>query len=451
MIYLFLADPVFINHSLNIKPSYEAGSLGVISQQSMAYFVQPMTIIDDRTTRVGVANTFGTKPKLIVDDSTSATFFSDVVSGWTETDKQSLFNILDTIFFNPGVTDTILTSNNALYSIYQVGTLILGSGTTTGTAYLSASTSVITSCTSVIFTIKVSNGNSYTLEVFVNDATFLLQYPTSAIISVIPPLSVSDLFNSNIVQSTANIFATALESSNVSQTALSAVIANTEYSGYVSQSVRFTDSNNNYTTVPFNILYKGQVPGTLAINAAIANLLLTSGIGTPAAWAALCPELFVTAVYYLIPIWDNTDTVVDQTVYPSFVALSKLVNAATSVMYDIPSSAVTSNLGVLTAVYNQLSVAVVPGNNNPIGHTSLLTEFPDYVAISANEPNFRYMANNTQSFSNLLSLALSAAAGNPPNAAISQATLNNRIFFTFTVGQVEYQVISQASYMAIVG
>ena len=452
MLYFFLRDSIFTNKTQLVKPTFNPGGLCTMSQQSLSYMTQPITITDDRlpTARVGQASNFGTVPTLVFDQNQASQFYTEFTSVWTDADKQSLFAILDAIFFSsPSANDAVLSSNTT-YKIYQQGSLLTSTTTSTGTAYTTGANTSITAPTSTSFTVHIANGNIYTITVYVDDATFIRQYPLSTIVAVIPPLSPSDLYNSNIVETTDNIFNTALKSTSEQQAILSPIISTSEYSGMTYQDVRFVDNNNNYTVVQFNILYKGAVPGILAIRQAISNYLVNSGVGTQVGWASKCPELFTTAQFFIIPIWNNTVKLPDQVIYPGVVSSSKLLSIVSSILYDETLSNITTNMDIATTSWNDLFLAIVPGPNNPTNINTFHSQHPTYMPISSNSPNFVYMAPATRIFSSLLSKALVAASGGSIDISLSTTILGNRTFISFTIGNIEYDVLTTTSYNSII-
>lgn len=449
MIHLFFKDNVFLNRFQSVAPLINTGSLGVLSALAESYFSTPMQLIDNRTTRQGTAATFHTVPYLVVDKDQFAQFVTEISGTWTDGERKQLFDLAESVLLTiPNANDATLRA----HSIYVPGSVNVSNHSGTSFAYIDANTSVsITSVAWVSFSVNISAGTTYDIQIWLDNATFESSYPISKVVAVVPPLPIVDLYNLDIVEATDNVFTTALKSSMINMDVLDNVMPKSEYSGYVAQDVKFVDPSHNYKTVQFNILYKGKVPGILAVRAAIRSLLLTSGIGSRDTWAAKCPELFIAAAYYLIPMWDKHTDLIDRIIYPSMVSVASIESSAKAVMYDEATSLVTTNLCTFVSSYNTMVVAAVPGDTNPTGRVLLTSEHPTYQYYSSTDPGFTFMADTTKQFAILLAKALSAAAGNMIDEELSISVLNDRNFITFTVSDVEYLVITKASYLTLLG
>lgn len=456
IIHTFLYDSDFLNSSSILDPVLKTGGVCVLSPQSLSYFVTPQEFPDERTARAGNLNVaLSGKANLVVDQSEFQQFLTDVQDTWSVTERENLFAIIDQLCFAYSANNTPAAIELALaaWPQYLTNTYVYSNTTSAATVYTVTPNVTIAAPDYVDFTFVIANGTQYQLRIWLSNTKFAVGYPLSTISVVVPPLPLSQLYTLAIVGSIDNVFTTALSSSTTSQQALQSYIASGEYSGYYPQDVQFVDANGNTTMVQFNLLYQGATPGVIAVRTAIRNFLLASGVGTQAGWQSRAPSLFVTQLWYLLPLWDVETTLVDSVIYPNIVPVATVGADATVVLYDIDSGFVAANLDVVTAYYNNMTLAAVPDTENATSRLSLAAEHPTYQDIATTNPVFANMTTTTQQFATLLGGALSLAAGNPStNSAFVTYTPpgDNRTYITFSVADVEYYVITQTTYLALV-
>ncbi len=455
LIHAFLYDPAFVNPTAPINTVLKTGGTCVLSPQGLSYFVTPETFTDPRTLRANNLNaSFTTKAQLILDQTEFASVLSQVVSTWTSTEQQNLFAIIDQLCFAYNANsshDAIETALHA-WAQYVPNTFVLATTTTTVSVFL-ATTTTLTAPDYVDFSFSIAGGTQYEFRIWLKCALFLTSYPLSTVALVVPPLPITQLYTADLISTVANIFNTALAASESSQAALASFLQRGEYSGYIGQDVQFTDTNGNFTTVQFNILYNGAVPGQIAIRTAIRTLLLTSGIGNQAGWQARAPALFVTQLFYLVPEWNLKTSLVNSVVFPNIVQITQALNDMIVVLFDVDSGFITTNLAVVTATYNTLTVLAVPDVGNGSNRLALEAEHPTYQAIASTNPAFAYMNPNDQAFATLLNAGLSFAAGNPNtnNGLLSYTPSgDSRSYITFSVADVEYWLMTEQSYNTLI-
>lgn len=455
LIHAFLYDPTFVNSGTVFDPVFKTGGLGVLSQHGLSYFVNAQEVVDPRPVRANNLNVIMTgRPRLVIDQAHFPALLADMSTKWNAADQAALFAIIDQLCFayDQNATRNQVELGLAPWPQYLANSYVYSTTRTTATAYLIGSQAPLT-CPNYISFIFVSNlGDQYELRVWLSNALFMQDYPLSMVREVIPPLPLAELYSATI-NSTANVFQTALEAAGESQQRLEAAIQSGLYTGYVPYLVPFIDGNGNTVRVQFNILYNGAVPGAIAIRTAIRNLLISSGVGTTAGWQALAPSLFITALFYLLPLWDQTTSLINSVIYPNIAQVQKAIDNAVGVMYDIPAGYVTANLALMTAIYDNLTVMGIPDPVNGPTRISLLAEHPTYQDVATTSVNFTTMATLTKQFVVLLNDALAVASGamsanqglityRPPN--------DNRTYVTFSVGSVEYYVMTKTTYLGLV-
>jgi hypothetical protein len=455
IIHTFLYDPDFVNNASITGSVLKTGGMCVLSPQALSYFVTPQEFADERTIRSTALNALLTGvPKLVVDESQFQSFLADINNVWSSVERQNFFAIVDQLLFayNSNATQEQVEEALATWPQYVASSFVYSNTVTTATAYIATPTN-ITIPDYVTFFFQIGNGTQYEIRVWANNTVFMADYPISTIADVVPPLPLSQLYTLDLVAGVANVFTTALATAQLSQTSLAPLIQSGEYTGFIGQDVTFVDGNGNTTQVQFNILYNGAVPGAIAIRAAIRNLLLNSGVGNEAGWQARAPSIFVTQLWYILPLWDNKTSQVASVVYPNIVGVALATTDATKVLYDISSGFINANIDVVTAFYNNMTLVAVPDTENASNRLSLANEHPTYQDVGSTNPAFNYMATTTQQFSALLNAALSVAAGNAnTNGALTMYTApgDNRTYVSFSVADVEYYVITQSTYLNLV-
>lgn len=453
----FLYDFDFVNNTSITSPVLEPGSIGVLSLYGISYFANPQEIIDPRTSRGTNLNaTFNHPARVIIDETIFPSFISDMSAVWDLADRQNLFALLDYLFFAYNSNNTPLEIEQYLgenIPQYIANSYVLSNSISTATIYTSTPTVEISVPNYITFEYKTISGSQYTLKIFADCNTFTSQYPYSTIAVVVPPLPIQELYTLDIVNGNANIFSTSTTVSTLSQQTLQTYIQSGKYSSYISQNIAIFDTNGNSTTVQFNLLYNGNTPSPLAVRTAILNLVVNSGVGTSAGWKARMPSLFVSELFRLIPLWEYITNQISSNIYRNIIPYTILTQDATTILFDIPSNFILVNSNVMMSYYDNIFLVAVPDTQNTSTRLNLINEHPTYQAVAPTNPAFNYQAQLTQEFSSLLASALSYAAGNPNNNAklsLFTATGDTRTYVTFSVGDVEYYVITQASYMNVI-
>jgi len=465
IIHVFLYDTAFLNSSSIINPVRKTGGMCIPSQTSLTYFTTPEEISDPRNSRNNNLNfNFTTKSRIIIDQLYFSPFLNDFVNVWSLTEQQNLFAIIDQLCFsyNQNATPDQIELSLSLWTQYKQSSFVLSNTKTSTPVYGNNVTQTITCPDYVTFIFVISNGTQYELRIWLNNTIFLQNYPLSNISVVVPPLPLSDLYTIDISTTTDNVIHTASISSVNNQQILQNYIQSGEYSGYITQPVTMVNGSGITAIVDFNILYNGSIPGPISIRTAIRNLLLaaitgstnSAGIGTIQGWTALFPSIFITQSYYLIPLWGATTSLINSIIYPGIIPFQQVLSDVEHVLYDISSGYISSNLNIIMSTYDDVFVAAIPDSNNSNLRMSLLNEHPTYQNVPTTSTKFSTQAQSTQLFSSLLGAALSVAYGNTNNN--SQLTLTTtpndmRQYVSFSVLDVEYYILTKASYMNLVG
>ncbi len=454
---LFVADPAFTNTAMPYVSRLNAGGIATLSQLGLSYFVDLSVDQDDRVPTARAVAWAATLPSSILVDSSFYQQFITDLSNAPDTIRQSVFAILDRILYNSTAstpTETFLTTDASAKITYVPGSFTPSSSNVTGTVYSTAvPAGVPYSCPAfVLFSVTIPTGSvstQYDITAYADNATWLKDYPNSTIQAVVPPVDYNDLLTASLTTSLVNLFSATSASALLNSAILSPSLDATPSSGYIVYRATVIDTDGTTTVAPFNILYKGAVPSQLAIRAAVKAAVLASG-GTAAQWQARIPGLFVSSRYYLVPLWDLTQTTPGSKIFSNIVNIATITAKVERVLAILDRSVITQYLEILEASYDRIIIASVPDVSGTDTTTSLNSIYPSYQCYGATDANFSYMSTDTQSFALALATVLSVAVGNVTNTAYVPIQDRNLEYISFTEAEVEFCVITQNGYTTLV-
>lgn len=455
-VHIFLHDPVFIQDINDDRPVFSStGGAGVIAIKNLSYFSHMYKINDYRNNRLMLDWT--TKCALILDQEVYAGFITEYhdLAGVLKT---SLFNILDRLVYNWTANDTEASINeefinNPDFNLYRPQTINVSPSFFTGNAYHNDIIDPITIPDWVQFEITIPSGESFKnieLKIWTNNGSFESGYPISKITQVVPPLDFNTLLTGSLIGGGSNQFNVVFNSATLSWDKLHGTLRLDDSTGLYRQLITFYDTDKNTRLVPFNILYKGAVPGILAIRRAIREIVLNSGVGTYDLWRRRAPELFVEDQFYLIPQWNILTERPDQIIYPNISPFPILVDNTRNILAQYSSDYIANNTEVISASYDTLTMTSVPNNIN-VSHSSVLALHPTYQNFAANEQGFNWMAPADKDFSLKLNIALSIAAGKAENPFYEPREENGMLWIPYVVNYVEFYVLTKESFLNTVG
>ena len=459
----FILDQAFVDLTKNINGilTDNTAKVASLNQKALSYFTTPFFFTDTRTPSARVVNWASiTKPSMMIDEN-AFTNFVNVVNNDGTSIAAGFFKIVDKLFFDynssttTNVIETYLTTDADTSAIYVPGSFILSSTIVNGTVYqVGESNQTVGVPEFISFTIAILSGTTtenYEFTLYTSVSAFLNGYSVSTISAVIPPLPYTTLYSAPLLTSSDNIFTTSNTTANLQYNTTQALLGDTAVSGSTEYLVTLVDSSNNQIRIPFNIMYKGQVPTTTQIRLAIQNAELTSGVGTEAGWKARTPGLYITGRFYIIPLWDKTYTkAASQVIYPNISKLTDYSLATNKIMASLGHGDLSADTDVLSVYFNRMTVTVVPDLSGVQPVADLTAIIPDYQNYSTVEESFQYMSAYTQTFSSNLNTILSLDYTNTTSTNYTPSTEALLTFYTFNVGTYEMCVITKNNYMTIV-
>lgn len=421
-----------------------AGVYGRPNATTMSY-LSPMNYIDDprRDRQIPIAN--------VPDQTTGTHLISDTdISVLSLPTVTSLFRIIDEVFFSG-----VLQDETSFKAIVDSDTNAVGykDGTFVSAELFDVVSDNFTPVLElpmpkmISFTIVYDN-IEYPLNIWFHNQYMISNFTDTKISVIIPPMNVQKLYDQQYFPMSAKDLFTAAETAKYFSTCITSAVSEYDHTGIVTFEVKYY-SGELSITIPFAILYIGKAPGTIAIQAAIAEFLLNSGVGDKDGWTSRLPSLFVAGSFYVVPFWDNYTQYGSRTLYPSHIKPSVAEAKISTVMYDAAES--MSHLTLASTAYTTLVVGILPDPKNTEEYREFVTEHSTYQDYATNNIAFQYMETHTQEFAARLIRALAVAAGETADDFFDTTVMEDRTFVSFTNHGLAYHVMSKETYTNIVG
>ena len=280
------------------------------------------------------------------------------------------------------------------------------------------------------------------------DNTYMVNnWTETQILALVPPMELNALYAQISLHSSAADLVIAADIATYMADRVSEVVEQYDATGVYTLKVRYYSGDTN-TIIPFNLVYCGHKPGTLEAQRAVAEMLLSSGVGDKAGWTERLPSLFVSGTFFIIPVWDNIISSVNRTNQSrSIIAYSKVGTILSKAAYDMqPSHGFTE---ILSTPYNCLFALAIPDEKNTQQRFSLMAEHPTYQDYASNNSSFAFMEAETQRMSAYLNRALAMAIGETNDTIFDVVNMDDRVFIGFHVDDLAYYVLNKESYLRL--
>lgn len=456
----FVTDNAFVDHSKNINDIYvdDGINVGALTIKALSYFGKPAVFEDKRPAANRVVNWSPTSsPHLVIDENVFTNFVT-TVNALSNPAPAGFFKIIDRLLFyyhasfSHSDIEAYLVGDGDIASVYVPGSFTQSTTLLTDTVYLvNGTTQQVTVPSYINFSITLPTGSTITtfvLKLYTSVAAWLTQYNYSTIVKVVNPLPYDQIFSAPLITTTANVFATATVTAQLSYGTTSALLGSVSVSGVEEYKAIITDGTNT-TSIPFNILYKGRRPTQFEIRNAIKQALLTSRVGNEISWKARIPGVFVSGRFYVIPFYDQTVTKPDQVIFPRVAKLSTFTTLTNKIMTPLGYGDASDYIDIIGVYYNRMTASIVPDISGTVGISHISTLIADYQDYSPTDEQFSYMLPLTQSFARNLNTMLAIDAGAQTSSSYLPNTEGLLSFYTYTMGDYEICVITSACYTAI--
>jgi hypothetical protein len=459
----FILDEAFLDKrkAFNGILLGDATAIGTLTQNTLSFFNQPTTIDDTRSPSSRDVNWApNTAPSVVIDSEVFGSFI-DVVNALPQNIASKFFELIDRAAFRysssipVSTVETYLNTDTDTHAIYVPGTLELSTRIVTDTVYLQSNTTMSVSIPDFIrFSVILPSGSTtrqFDITLFTESSAFKAGYSSTTVLKVVPPTSYQNLLSGSLLAENSNALSVAGQSGGLIYDNTNAAFVLDQPTGTAEFTVVLIDSAQHRLTVPFQILYKGRVPGMVEARAAIKAAVLGSGVGTEAAWRLRIPGLFIEGRFYIIPMWNETFTKPGQTVFQNILNVPKVIDNTKDVMASKAWTNVGDYIEIMPVSFDRMISTIVPELSGITGISSAATLFPDYQAFSPTEANFQYMLADTQAFSTHLNAILALDFAETTSSAYQKSTESLFEFFGFVVGAYEFCVITKDCYTRLKG
>ena len=426
--------------------------VGYLGDDRVNYFYKHMNVRDRRATRLQPSN-FTAKPKgklsLHFDNEfASASELNDVGSqGLTH-----LFNLIEFIYLAQDldaaqIESQVDSEEFRFGGILKSNTLQLassGSDSINPTIILEDdSTKQIRVRDWFQFEVDIA-GKDLAFKIWLHGSAFETDYPLTKIIKILPPVKPSWFITNQYENVQEAISDSADFVFNIHRQAEQ---MEGDFSGLHVFKTRFKSGiTESGTDMPFGVLYRGAVPGSISCREHIRSYLENSGWGTLNDWKIKFPGLYVTDQVFVVPMWHNTTLLPSGVVYPGILKVKDIVTKLIDIFPDMDVDFIKDNVDVFTVPGNTLSFASIHDPQDADGDTRLRTFHKTYMPVDGGSSHFLKQETATQEFNMKMSSCVAVLLGGEnDNDALFSNVIGGNYYLSFDVGYIEYHVLRKES------
>lgn len=219
---------------------------------------------------------------------------------------------------------------------------------------------------------------------------------------------------------------------------------------YYAQLAPFISLSTNWTVVIWGAA--GNNPDI--IKQELAKWILANSQHTEEEWMDIFPDIFTSTEFICTPFWEHIaieqKSIINGVNSPTVpvadvVAISNLtIKGKNYTQFHIDA-----NLCVTGVLYSSLAMSVCGGPYNREGVFKFSDQWPDYINVSTNSPDYNRMKPATQEFVNLLYSMLLAAETATPFSDIplgmSRVTRSGIMYIAASMNDILYLVVTKYS------
>lgn len=458
MIYGFLSD-----EAMQLKPyppiKHDDVNVGVgyLSDDMVNYFATPEALYDKRSQRLlvqGAAFVAIGDMVLSYDRDRVEALNPSIWTDATSETYEQLFNIIEAAalaqYDLDADLDTLFITQPSVYGIYESGTL------QRSMTYTNAQISMYSGNAGnllvrhwVQFGIKITpTSETLMFKIWLGGEEFMTDYPYTTITVVVPPCEPSKLVDPNF----QNIVDTLSRSAIYMNAIIGDEMKKKDHNGMKSYQTAYNSSQ--YVTryeFPFGLMYKGPEPSSQVARIAVRNYLLElkkeddTLLASEATWRSLFPELFIQAQFFIIPQWEDTFEVNNETYERSITSVKSTLNKLLEIFTWLEEVHVREYAEMIFTKASLLLLSTVPHPDNET-IMSLNSEHFTFMAIDSTNQFFDVMQDHTKDFNSKLNACISALKGAPNTYTFLTTTIEGREYLSFTSNFIEYHVLKPAYY-----
>lgn len=456
MLYGYIVDEALhLKDGVIQRESVSDQGAGYLNGPVMSFFDSPMSILDSRVSRLlFFAETLADRMAIWCDYGQLNS--TDPINNLTDEQWANIFNIIEYVVYSTNVVS--ITDVNAYlinpanlddFGTYKNNSLSVDSSNLTVNYRLSNDLPTTpphsTTIRKYMYFEYVNGTEICSFGLWIDSATFKLNYPLSTILNVIAPcepqefLTIASVNNIQTIINSNTYF-----NSDMGPTFPADIISNS----YVYHATYVNNSFSATYQIPFTILFKGHRPSDIAIRQALRDLLESTPAVDPSVWPALFPDLYTEARMFIIPIWNNFQVLPEKTIYPSVSLMSNILNALNAIFPGIPRDDAIATSAILTLDASRLTLVAIPAQDNTPLQTLYALQ-PTYLNVDGTTADFNLQAIATQDFNIKLNNAISTLLGGVSTISFGTVDIDGRQYATFISNFMEYCILYRDSFPAI--
>lgn len=366
------------------------------------------------------------------------------------------FNVVEMVVFADGDSAAAINSNlnasSLTRGIYINNSVKLSKQVVSGKIYnlgTDGSETKITLPIWVQFSIQYPERDLETVKIYLDRDAFLDEYPYTTINRVILPCDPAYILEPSKID---GVVPAVIQSTDFSFGEINPEMVVNDHSGLLTYSTKYLTKSKQGTTVaamlPFGVMYQGAKPSTLQIREAVREKLLATELASPGVWEAILPDLFVTAQFFIIPIWDTVTVRPQGIIYPSVNNLHKLASLLPVLFPNMATEYLEDYTEILVCGQSELFLIAIPDPLNK-DEFSIYKKHPTYQLHMAQDgAAYINQDPNTRDFNARLNRCMAVASGQELLADVITQEMDDLTWHSFTSCKTEYHVLSQIGYNA---
>lgn len=450
-VYGFLSDSGFhLSTGLDLSDSSDQG-FGYLHGEASNYLVNKGALHDTRSSRLQILENYAPTGHMdILFDQNRVDLVQ--LQALAEEDIQHIFNILERCMLAQQYSDLNIENMLTTTSIY--------------TGYVANSHAHDPNVTTVslsniqglrknvelhdYISFDYNNGTvDITFHIWLKLSAFTVDYPYTTITRVIPPYAPDLLLDGTAVLQATNLDVLSRGSEYIfDQTHTE--LAGRDQNGVYKFSLKYVLSATTSRNISFALAYCGpKVPTSLDCRAAIKDYIKTTTNVSDDNLKEIFPELYISARFFIVPLWDIYSQLSDRDVYNSTMKIAEITSRAAKVFKNREPGFVERYMELLLNSQNKMWSMCLPDALNTT-HMSIIEQHPTYVDYSTQNVGWKYMTAATQEFAGKLIRCMAVLRGESTSSEFITAQESDATYLTFTSGDSEYFVMTRDSYLALV-
>lgn len=190
----------------------------------------------------------------------------------------------------------------------------------------------------------------------------------------------------------------------------------------------------------------------------LSKWILANSQHTEEEWMNLFPDIFTSTEYIVTPLWENIAieqrSIVTGVYSPTCTLTEALATSNLTIKgKNYTPQHISDNLCISGVLYGSLGMTICGGPYNRDGVMKFNEQWPDYINVSTNSPDFNRMQLETQAFVNLLYsmliVAESATLVSDIPVGMARVTRDGIVYIGASFNDILYLVVTKYSMLDI--